>query len=281
LTERGIIGIVPRKRPVEDRSAKSLEHASKVGEVKAILSDIHGNLEALRAVLEDIESKGIEEIVCVGDIVGYGPNPVECLNIARRFKLSILGNHEEAVLFRAGSRDFRVRAEMAIEWTKKQLFDVDPASGKESLKFLHSLQEMHEDDSELFVHGSPRQPLRDYVYPKDVQSTAKIAEIFAKVPSLCFCGHTHLPGVFEEDCSFVHPEDLPMGVYLTGSEKVMVNVGSVGQPRDGDRRSCYVTFDGEAVVFRRVEYNVEETVKKIYAAKGLDRSLGDRLRAGK
>ena len=266
---------------MECRSGQISEHADKTGEVKAILSDIHGNLEALTAVLEDIESKGIEEIVCLGDIVGYGPNPVECLNVARRFKLAILGNHEEAVLFRAGSKDFRVRAEMAIEWTKKQLFDVDPASGQESLKFLHSLQEMYEEDNELFVHGSPRQPLRDYVYPKDVRSTAKINEIFSKVRGLCFCGHTHLPGVFEEDCSFVHPEDLPMGVYMTGTEKVMVNVGSVGQPRDGDRRSCYATFDGEVVVFRRVEYNVEETAKKIYRSKGLDRSLGDRLRAGK
>ena len=79
----------------------------------------------------------------------------------------------------------------------------------------------------------------------------------------------------------MHPEGLPTGVYLTGNEKVMVNVGSVGQPRDGDRRACYVTFDGDAVVFRRVEYNVDQTVAKIYAAKGLDRSLGDRLRAGK
>ena len=249
--------------------------------MKAIISDIHGNLEALTAVLEDIRGKGVEEIICLGDIVGYGPNPTECLNRARGFTLSILGNHEEAVLFRAGSRDFRVRAEVAIEWTKEQLFDVDPTAGQGGLKFLHSLQETHEDGGELFVHGSPRQPLRDYVYPKDVRNRGKMQDIFARIPALCFCGHTHLPGVFEENGTFIHPEDLPMGVYLTGSEKVMVNVGSVGQPRDGDRRSCYVTFDGEAVVFRRVDYNIDETVKKIYAAKGLDRSLGDRLRAGK
>ena len=184
-------------------------------------------------------------------------------------------------MFRAGSRDFRVRAEMAIEWTKKQMFDVDPVTGQESIKFLHSLQETHEEGDELLVHGSPRQPLRDYVYPKDVWNKAKIQEIFSQIRGLCFCGHTHLPGVFREDCTFVHPEDLLMGVYLTGSEKVMVNVGSVGQPRDGDPRSCYATYDGEAVVFRRVEYNVDETVKRIYAAQGLDRSLGDRLRAGK
>jgi len=249
--------------------------------VKAIISDVHGNLEALTAVLEDIQSKGIDEILCLGDIVGYGPDPTACLNLARKFTLSILGNHEEAVLFRAGSRDFRVRAELAIEWTKEQLFDVDPTAGQASLKFLHSLQEMHEDATELLVHGSPLQPLRDYVYPKDVRNKAKMQEIFSRIPQLCFCGHTHLPGVFEEDGTFIHPEDLPMGVYLTGPEKVMVNVGSVGQPRDGDRRSCYATFDGEAVVFRRVEYNIDETVKKVYAAKGLDRSLGDRLRAGK
>lgn len=247
----------------------------------AIVSDIHGNLEALNAVLADIKARGIEEVVCCGDIVGYGPNPCECLNLARGFRASILGNHEEAVLFRAGSKDFRVKAEMAIEWTKRQLFETDPRVAEESLKFMHSLQETYEDGDVLYVHGSPRAPLRDYVYPKDVRNHAKMAEVFSRVKKFCFCGHTHLPGVFRDDFTFVHPEDLPMGVYLTGSERVMVNVGSVGQPRDGDVRSCYVTFDGDAVVFRRVEYDLDKTVRKIYAAKDLDRSLGDRLRAGK
>jgi diadenosine tetraphosphatase ApaH/serine/threonine PP2A family protein phosphatase len=249
--------------------------------VIAIVSDIHGNIEALTAVRDDIKSRGIEKIVCCGDIVGYGPNPQECLNIARGFDAAILGNHEEAVLFRAGSRDFRVKAEMAIEWTKKQLFEVNERGAQESLKFMHSLQEMYEEGDALFVHGSTRAPLRDYVYPKDIRSREKMDEIFAKVKKFCFCGHTHLPGVFRDDYTFVHPEDLPMGVYLTGSERVMVNVGSVGQPRDGDTRACYVTFDGDAVVFRRVEYDLDQTVRKIYAAKELDRTLGDRLRAGK
>ena len=249
--------------------------------MKAILSDIHGNSEALTAVLDDIRSRDISEVVCLGDVVGYGPDPLLCLNAAREFKLTILGNHEEAVLFRAGSRDFRVKAEMAIEWTKKQLFEADEAGAEETLKFLHSLQETFEEENELYVHGSPRQPLRDYVYPKDIRNTEKMVEIFARVTKYCFCGHTHLPGVFRDDMTFIHPEDLSMGVYLTGKEKAMVNVGSVGQPRDGDRRSCYVTFDGDAVVFRRVEYDVDKTVRRIYATKDLDRSLGDRLRAGK
>ncbi len=249
--------------------------------VKAIISDIHDNLEALSAVLEDIQKRGIDEIVCAGDIVGYGPDPVECLSIARGFKRAILGNHEEAVLFRAGSKDFRVRAEMAIEWTKQQLFGTDTTGAQDNLKYLHSLQETYEEDGVLYVHGSPRQALRDYVYPKDVRNKAKIDEIFARVSRFCFSGHTHLPGVFREDYSFIHPEDLPTGVYLTGKERVMVNVGSVGQPRDGDRRACYVTFDGDVIVFRRVEYNVELTMKKIYATEGLDRSLADRLRVGK
>ncbi len=251
------------------------------GHVKAIISDIHGNLEALTAVLEDIQKRGVEETICIGDIVGYGPNPVECMDIARGFKLSVLGNHEEAVLFRAGSKGFRVRAEMAIEWTKKALFNGDEAKAEENLRFLHTLQETHEEEAEFYVHGSPRQPLRDYVYPKDVQNVRKMDDIFAKVAKFCFCGHTHLPGVFREDRTFIHPEDLPMGVFLTGGEKVLVNVGSVGQPRDGDIRACYVTFDGDAIVYRRVEYNLDETIRKIHATKGLDRSLGDRLRVGK
>lgn len=249
--------------------------------MKAIISDLHANLAALKAVLDDIKDRGIEEIICLGDMIGYGPDPVECLNLVRGFKVCILGNHEEAVLFRAGSKDFRARAELSIEWTKQQLFSSDSLMAQEALRFLHTLQERYEEGDELYVHGSPRQPLRDYVYPKDVQNKRKIAEIFSHIKKFCFCGHTHLPGVFQEDGTFVHPEDLPMNVFLTGDEKVMVNVGSVGQPRDGDRRSCYVTFDGDAIVFRRVEYSVEDTVKKIYASKGLDRSLGDRLRSGK
>jgi diadenosine tetraphosphatase ApaH/serine/threonine PP2A family protein phosphatase len=249
--------------------------------VKAILSDIHGNVAALKAVLEDIKARNADEVICLGDVVGYGPNPQECLNIARNFDISILGNHEEAVLFRAGSKDFRVKAEMAIAWTKKQLFDVDETAAEENLRYLHSLQETYEQGDELYVHGSPRSPLRDYVYPKDIRNHKKMDEIFQSVKQFCFCGHTHLPGVFREDYVFVHPEDLPMSIYLTGAERVMVNVGSVGQPRDGDARACYVTFDGAAVVFRRVEYDVDDTISRIYAQKELDRSLGDRLRAGK
>ncbi len=231
--------------------------------------------------MEDIRRREIEEIVCLGDVVGYGPSPLECLRVAREFDICILGNHEEAVLFRAGSKDFRMKAEMAITWTKEQLFDKDPQAGDEASTFLHSLQETYENGEDLYVHGSPRKPLRDYVYPKDVRNRAKMNEIFDRVEQFCFCGHTHLPGVFTEDNQFIHPEDLPMSVYLTGTEKAMINVGSVGQPRDGDIRACYVTFDGDAAVFRRVEYNVEQTVQKIYASRGLDRSLGDRLRAGK
>jgi len=249
--------------------------------VKAILSDIHGNLAALKAVLEDIEKRQIEEVVCLGDMVGYGPDPGDCLRMSRKFDVCVLGNHEEAVLFRAGKRDFRVRAEMAIEWTKRELFDRNPAQGQENLKYLHSLQEAVEEGDVLYVHGSPLQPLRDYVYPKDIQDRERMGRIFEQIGKFCFCGHTHLPGVFRQDCAFVHPHDLVGGVYLTGSEKVMVNVGSVGQPRDGDPRACYVTFDGDAVVYRRVEYNVDETVRRVYAAEGLDSSLGDRLRAGK
>lgn len=249
--------------------------------MRAIISDIHGNLEALKAVLGDIERRRIDKIICLGDTVGYGPNPLETLNIARTFKLSIIGNHEEAVMFRAGSRDFRVKAEMAIEWTKKQLLQADEHTVQENMKFLHSLQETYEENNVLYVHGSPCAPLRDYVYPKDARVAAKMSEIFARVKTYCFCGHTHLPGVFTEHGEFIHLEDLPRGVFLTGDEKVMINVGSVGQPRDGDRRACYVTFDGDVVVFRRVEYNVDETANKIYAAKELDKSLGDRLKAGK
>ncbi|MGD0093123.1 MAG: metallophosphoesterase family protein [Planctomycetota bacterium] len=251
--------------------------------MKAIISDIHSNLAALRAVLDDIDHLGIKDITCLGDAVGYGPEPRECLDIVRSMcALTILGNHEEAVL-QGVPLTFTPKARRAIEWTRKILLEdaTETVETREARrKFMQDCQVQCRIEGVQYVHGSPRDPTREYVMPRDAADKKKMSAIFAALDDYCFVGHTHTPGIFNA-VGFAHPSDM-FDLYMLGTdEKVLVNVGSVGQPRDGDPRACYITFDGDTVVWRRVEYNIDETVKKIYAIDGLDHFLGDRLREGR
>ncbi len=251
--------------------------------MKAIISDIHSNLSALRAVLDDIDHLGIKDVVCLGDVVGYGPQPRECLDLVKLVaQFTILGNHEEAVL-NGCPATFTQRARKAIEWTRKILFEdeSEPAAVREQRKkWMQTFQLKTSVEGVLYVHGSPRDPTREYVMPRDAADKKKMAAIFAALDDYCFVGHTHTPGIFTPT-GFTHPSDM-FDLYMLGTdEKVLVNVGSVGQPRDGDPRACFVTFDGETVVWRRVKYNIEVTCQKIYAVPELDPFLADRLRDGK
>jgi diadenosine tetraphosphatase ApaH/serine/threonine PP2A family protein phosphatase len=246
----------------------------------AILSDIHGNLEALRAVLADVERHHVEAVYCLGDVVGYGPNPRECLDLAQGFRLTVLGNHDQGALF--DPLGFCGPAERAIFWTRGQL-ETSPESRtvrERRWEFLADRPRSHHEDGCLFVHGSARNPLNEYVFPEDVCNQRKMERLFALVERCCFQGHTHVPGVFTEPGGFFAPEQVGDAYRLNG-HKVMINVGSVGQPRDGDWRACYVLFDGATVRFRRVEYDVDATVARIHALPELDPYLGDRLRVGK
>jgi predicted phosphodiesterase len=250
----------------------------------AILSDIHGNLEALQAVLADIDHQGVEAIYCLGDIVGYGPNPRECVDAAQAFRHTILGNHDQGALF--DPEGFCGPAERAIFWTRRQLeSSPEPRQVRERRwEFLAELPRSHRENGYQFVHGSARNPLNEYVFPEDVYHQRKIERIFAAVERICFQGHTHIPGVFYEEgvenhYTFRSPEEVNYAYRLDG-RKTLINVGSVGQPRDGDPRACYVLFDGDTVRFRRVEHDIETTVSKIFAVPELDRVLGERLRRG-
>lgn len=248
--------------------------------MKAIISDIHGNLEALQAVLADIESRGIKEIVCLGDVIGYGPNPRECLELIRSAKVLIRGNHEEALLSGEASA-FNSRARRAVQWTHEQLMGeaAMPGAPESYRSFIESFQLKVNIDGLTYVHGSPRNPTKEYITPRDAKNKEKMASIFAATESVCFVGHTHIPGVFTEE-GFFRPDEL-FGVYMLGEEKALINVGSVGQPRDGDPRACYVTFEMDTVVFHRVEYDIEPVVAKIRATPSLDNTLGERLRTGR
>ncbi len=246
---------------------------------RAILSDIHGNLEALKAVLADVQSQDCEQIICLGDIIGYGPDPKACLDAAQQFDACILGNHDLAALF--DPEGFSNAAEQAIIWTRKQIESGDtPEACYRRLEFLAHLPRTRREGQLLFVHGSVRNPVNEYVFPEDVYNHRKMEKLFSMIQRVCFQGHTHVPGVFSSDMSFQTPTELN-NRYQINEEKIMVNVGSVGQPRDGDWRSCYVIVEEPWIEFRRVEYPIDKTVEAIHAIPDLDRFLGDRLREGR
>lgn len=252
---------------------------------RAILSDIHSNLEAFRAVLEHIETQRVDEIYCLGDVVGYGPNPSECIDLVmEKCKMCLLGNHDQGALFDPDG--FNGSAEKAIFWTRRELDRPSPRRD-DRWDYLNVRPRKFPDDAAgaIYVHGSPRNPLNEYLFPEDIFNPKKLENQFRLVKRFSFQGHTHVPGVFTEEMKFFPSKDFDGERELPLKGKFLINVGSVGQPRDFDRRACYVTWveDGERRIlqYHRVEYNVEETVRKIHAIRDLDNFLGDRLLEGR
>ena len=269
----------------------------------AIISDMHGNLEALQAVLADIDARGIKNIVCLGDVIGYGPNPKECIDlVAARARFCMMGNHDHAVLFEPAN--FNPAAEKAAYWTRQVLeAETNEKTRAARWNFLGRLPVRFREGPILYVHASPRRPINEYIFPEDVfTNPQKVMSNFERLDAqLCFVGHTHQPGVFLDDPYFDPPSELPDSPYWeVEEERAIINVGSVGQPRDKDPRASYVivhTFDngkptkGEAenfanieidqIEFVRLEYDIESTVKKILAEPMLDDMLGHRLYEGK
>ncbi|MBU6173875.1 MAG: metallophosphoesterase [Planctomycetes bacterium] len=254
--------------------------------MKAIISDIHSNLEALVAVLADIEKHRVSEIYCLGDVVGYGPNPRECIDLVMNHcRVVLLGNHDQGAMFDPDG--FNGSAERAILWTRGVLENGNEnrTVREKRLEFLAQRPRSVKENDLLFVHGSARNPLNEYVFPEDQYNQRKMERIYALVDRYCFQGHTHVPGIFieqmkDEPYLFVTPETFDYSCYLD-ERKTLINVGSVGQPRDGDPRACYVLLDGNRLTYRRVEYQIESTISKIYSIPDLDHFLGDRLREGK
>ncbi|MBY0227744.1 MAG: metallophosphatase family protein [Gemmataceae bacterium] len=249
----------------------------------AVVSDIHANLEALRAVLDDIASCGVGSIHCLGDTVGYGPDPLPCLDLAMGFQSSLLGNHDQGALF--DPEGFAGHALRAILWTRERLERDGPRQRRaERWEWLADLPRSRREGDRLFVHGSARNPLNEYVFPEDAFNQNRMERLFSHVGRHCFQGHTHVPGVFVEEPggrhAFHSPGDIGMSWKLD-ERKAMVNVGSVGQPRDGDPRACWVLLDGDRVSWRRVAYDAEAARAKILAIPDLEPFLGDRLLQGR
>jgi predicted phosphodiesterase len=276
---------------------------------RALISDIHGNLEALEVVLDDVKAQGVPEIYCLGDIIGYGPNPRECIDrVMEHCTVTLLGNHDQGAMFDPDG--FNIGAERAIFWTREQLESpADRDANERRWEFLGDLPRSHRQGPFLFVHGSPRNPLSEYIFPEDIYNHRKMERLFQLVDRYCFQGHTHVPGVFTEGYQFYAPEEID-NEYTLGDGKLMINVGSVGQPRDGDNRACYIVLedgvtptaefvrpgsDGGGgggdepassggpvrITYRRLPYDFESTIQKIYAIPELEPFLGDRLRQGR
>jgi len=247
----------------------------------AIISDVHANLEALDAVLADIDRQGIGTIYCLGDVVGYGPDPAACLDrVIERCEFTVMGNHDHALLMEPTG--FNTPAENAIFWSRRQLNgEADEQARRRQWEFLAQMPAFREMDSVLFVHGSPQRPMHDYLFPDEAElNMAHLVSVFDLFTHVCFVGHTHLPGVFTQTYEFLTPSQLGES-YAIANRKVIVNVGSVGQPRDLDPRACYVTLDGREVRWRRVPYDHKATMEKILATDVLDEFLANRLADGR
>ena len=255
----------------------------------AIISDIHSNVEALSAVLADIQARNIQQVVCLGDVIGYGPQPRECLDLVMaRANITLMGNHDFAVLYEPSK--FNIGAETACFWTRRQL-EEEPDVQKRAARweFLGRMPVKHVIAGDslgmgemIFVHGSPRRPINEYLFPDDVYNNPnKIHSMFERVGHLCFVGHTHVPGVFLDQPDFYSPQEVDDVFEAPTSKKALINVGSVGQPRDRDNRASYVLVEPGLVRFIRVEYPVEPVIQKVLAVAELDDYLGIRLKEGR
>ena len=248
----------------------------------AVISDIHGNYDALTVVIEDIDARGIERLVCLGDIIGYGPDPLQCLDtVMQRCEWSLMGNHDFAVLYEPTS--FNASAEAAAFWTRHQLEgEPDPQLRRRRWEYLGNLQIRQRFMDALWVHASPRRPINEYIFPDDViTAPTKMSQIFDRVERLCFVGHTHICGVFTDEPDFWPPADME-GVYtFRKGEKAVVNPGSVGQPRDRDPRASYAIVHDDRIEFVRLDYDIEAVIEKVRPIAELNDFLGTRLLDGR
>jgi diadenosine tetraphosphatase ApaH/serine/threonine PP2A family protein phosphatase len=249
------------RRP--DRHAASVRYA--------ILSDIHGNLPALRAVLADADGRA-DAVLCLGDTVGYGAEPLACVELmAERAALVVAGNHEHAVAGLLELTWFNRYARTAAEWTQEQLDDDHRA-------YLGRLPLTAEVGDATLVHASPRHP-EEWDYLVTAEDGFEAFGAFAT--RYCFVGHSHVPGVWSLGSAGPDHEAGAADITAVHGRRYIVNVGSVGQPRDRDARAAYALWDAEAgrVVIRRVAYDVVTARARIEAA-GLPRFLADRLASG-
>jgi predicted phosphodiesterase len=237
----------------------------------ALFGDIHANLEALEAVLEDASQQGVTDYVCMGDIVGYNADPSACLEIVRAMNCpTVKGNHDEDAAGNHSLDSMNPVAAAALEWTRLQLTP-------DQRHWLTQLRMVRQVSDFTVVHSTLDQPANwNYVTSRFIADS----NFSYQFTQLCFHGHTHVPRVYMKTGKVV---EVPAeAVAIEDNAKYFINVGSVGQPRDGDWRACYAIFDitHKMIVFRRVEYDIAKTQEKILAA-GLPTMLAERIRDGR
>ncbi len=264
----------------------------------AIISDLHGNLPAVERTLGDARERGVRRFVCLGDVVGYGAQPREALEVVMAIcgpdphdpdgepleeGICLLGNHEDALL--NSPEDFNPKARAAIEWTRREIGTGGSRErGDDYWDFIGDLVPSRVDAAAMYVHGSPREPVREYILPRDIDDREKMAANFqAMGRDVCFVGHSHVPAVYYEDGRLHVPRGTegPYDLGVGPGRRAIVNVGSVGQPRDGDNRLSYAVFDGRTVHFIRLDYDHETSAARIRAVEDLPDYLADRLALGR
>ncbi len=238
--------------------------------VVAFIADIHGNLEALRATFRFLETQQVEVIHCLGDIVGYGPDPNSCIALVKEACTKVVaGNHDWAACGKTSISDFNPIAQEAIRWTREVLND-------EEREYLADLPLTSQVNDALLVHSSPVAP-ELWIYITDPYE-ARVA-LESCTATHVMVGHTHIPMAFRL-CG-EKAEYLPCKgeLELQQGARYLINVGSVGQPRDGDPRACCVIIKGDKLIFKRIPYAVEITSRKIIE-KGLPPFLAHRIMRG-
>ncbi|MBK7140844.1 MAG: metallophosphoesterase family protein [bacterium] len=239
----------------------------------ALISDIHANLEALEAVLNDVSTQRIDAIHCLGDVVGYGSDPLACLELVRaNCETMLLGNHEHAALGHMDQENLNPVAQISLTWTQGQLND-------RAFSIIAEFVMTRSFANFQLVHASPYLPGEWHYILTNTEADAAFRS-FAE--QLCFVGHTHLPMIFTEVATGEHRRKVGHDFEPDDESRYIVNVGSVGQPRDNDPRSCYAIFDTEMqeVLYRRVEYDIQKTQQKMQQA-NLPAMLINRLAAGR
>lgn len=244
----------------------------------AIVSDLHSNLEALEAVMEHCGKLGVTQYLCLGDVIGYGPDPHAVAKIAQTtFTASLMGNHEEALV--TGKHRFNPLAAKAIDWTREELSSRD--SGK-AMGWFKERTPFVLKGNLLLVHGSIYDPVHDYVdEPENPIESQQMIDTLGRDFSgfdLCFAGHNHTPFMATR-LGIMVPHDGHRTFRVPKGHKAYVCVGSVGQPRDRDNRASFATLDGEQLTFHRLRYDWQKTQGKILKA-GLSRFLAERLGEG-
>ena len=267
----------------------------------ALISDLHANEPALETALADARRRGAERFVCLGDVIGYGARPRQCLEWVMRLcveqpedpgaleprtlypGLCLLGNHEAALL--GSGLDFNPKARAAIDWTREELNRSDAREQNLAFwDFLGGLVPAMCDSVAMFAHGSPRDPVREYMLPRDARNPEKLKACFAAMERrVCFVGHSHVPAIYFEDGQLLRPKggEAEYDLGAQDGKRAIVNVGSVGQPRDGDPRLSYVMFDGRRIRFVRLEYDHAAAAAAIRAVSALPEFLAERLAVGR